>query len=59
VSNIAKIVKGFKNIKRIFYNCGDSKLIPHMELKVPVFGRSFESTFLASYDVGVIHPELC
>jgi hypothetical protein len=36
------------------------KLIPHMELKVPMCGKSFESTlFLASYDVDVIRPELC
>jgi hypothetical protein len=36
------------------------KLIPHMELKVPICDRSFESTFfLASPDVDVIHPELC
>jgi hypothetical protein len=36
------------------------KLIPNMELKVPMCGRSFESTLcLASHDVDVIHPELC
>jgi hypothetical protein len=35
-------------------------LIPHMELKVPMCARSFESTlFLASHDVDVIRPELC
>jgi hypothetical protein len=36
------------------------KLIPHMELKVPICGTSFESTlFLASHDVAVIRSELC
>jgi hypothetical protein len=31
------------------------KLIPHMELKVPMCGTPFESTlFLASYDVDVM-----
>jgi hypothetical protein len=36
------------------------KSIPHMELKVPMCGRSFESPlFLASHDVDVIRPELC
>jgi hypothetical protein len=36
------------------------KLIPHMELKVPMCGRSFESTlFSPSRDVDIIRPELC
>jgi hypothetical protein len=36
------------------------KLIPHMELKVPMCGKSFESTLLlASHDGDVIRPELC
>jgi hypothetical protein len=36
------------------------KIILPMELKVPMCGRSFESTlFLASHDVDVIRPELC
>jgi hypothetical protein len=36
------------------------KLIPNMELKVPICGTSFKSTlFLASHDVDVIRPELC
>jgi hypothetical protein len=36
------------------------KIIPAMELKVSIWGRSFQSTlFLASYDVDVIRPELC
>jgi hypothetical protein len=36
------------------------KLIPHMELKVRMCTRSFESAlFLASHDVDVIRPELC
>jgi hypothetical protein len=36
------------------------KLLPHMELNVPMCARAFESTlFLASYDVDVILPELC
>jgi hypothetical protein len=35
-------------------------LFPHMELKVLMCGRSFESTlFLASHDVNVALPELC
>jgi hypothetical protein len=35
-------------------------IISSMELKVPMYGRSFESTlFLASHDVDVIRPELC
>jgi hypothetical protein len=36
------------------------KVIPPMELKVPMCGRSFESTlFLASHGVAVIRQELC
>jgi hypothetical protein len=35
------------------------KLIHHMEFKVPMCGRSFESTFLASHNVDVIPTELC
>jgi hypothetical protein len=37
------------------------KLIPHMDLKVPMCGRLFESTFvfLACHGVDVILPELC
>jgi hypothetical protein len=35
------------------------KLIPHMEMKVPMCGKSFEFTlFLVSHDVDVIRPEL-
>jgi hypothetical protein len=34
------------------------KLIPPMEMKVPICGRSFES-FLAAHDVDVIRPQLC
>jgi hypothetical protein len=33
------------------------KIIPHMELKVPMCGES--TLFLASHDVHVIRPELC
>jgi hypothetical protein len=34
------------------------KLIPHVGLKVPMCGRSFESTlFSASHDVDVIRPD--
>jgi hypothetical protein len=36
------------------------KIIPPMELLVPMCGRSFEYTlFLASHDVDVIHRVLC
>jgi hypothetical protein len=36
------------------------KIIPPMELKVPICGRSLESTLLlASHDVDVIRRELC
>jgi hypothetical protein len=36
------------------------KLIPLMELKVPMCGRLLESTlFSASHDVDVICPEFC
>jgi hypothetical protein len=36
------------------------KLIPYMDQKVPMCGRSFESTlFLAFHDVDVFRPELC
>jgi hypothetical protein len=36
------------------------KLIPQMELKDPMCGRSFESTlFSASHDVDIFRPELC
>jgi hypothetical protein len=35
-------------------------IIPHKELKVPMYGRSFDITlFVASRDVEVIRPELC
>jgi hypothetical protein len=35
-------------------------VIPHMELEVPMCGRSLESTLLlTSHDVDVIRPELC
>jgi hypothetical protein len=36
------------------------KLIPHIELKVPMCAISFESPlFLASHDVDIVRPELC
>jgi hypothetical protein len=36
------------------------RLIPQMELKVPMCGGSSESTLcLASHDVDVTRPELC
>jgi hypothetical protein len=35
--------------------CGDMKRIPHMELKGPMCGGSFESTlFLPSHDMDVM-----
>jgi hypothetical protein len=36
------------------------KIIPPVELKVPICGRTFSvHVFLASHDVDVIRPELC
>jgi hypothetical protein len=53
-------LKILKNTETVLYHYADMKLIPHTELKIPMCGRSFESTlFLASHDVNVIPPELC
>jgi hypothetical protein len=36
------------------------KLIPYMDLKVPMCSRSSESTvFIASHDVDIFRPDLC